>query len=177
MKDPLTPCSSVLQQSAVAVCYSSVLQQCAGQCKVRLVTIFSCVCVLIFVKVWAFKQVNTFQFQLQCQLYTIDNNLDFEKSSQIRERFPRSVIVPISMKSTYEGCLCALSTKKKSIPRAPFYPIHRAMCKFKSAPFWPLCQYKGGSTGSHESRLNELRVSVSAYYVAAIFCSSVKSAQ
>ena len=76
-------------------------------------------------------------------------------------------------------CLYAMSTKK-SFPRAPFYPKHSAMQLKRarhSGLFVSTELYKGGTvTGSHESRLNELRVSVSFYYVAAIFCSSVKFA-
>ena len=77
-------------------------------------------------------------------------------------------------------CLYAMSTKKVFSSRS-FLPQTQSYVQLKRARhsglFVSTELYKGGTvTGSHESRLNELRVSVSFYYVAAIFCSSVKFA-
>ena len=137
------------------------------------------------------------QLQFQRQLYTSTNHQIvvvvenvyfilrlckiFERIRQNRRKISLILNVFILRQSTYIQTLCTLIclyflSTKMSVPRPPFsYTHYTVLCNLERAiilaSLFGHTTLRRGSTGSHEQKVNELRVSFS---LAAIFCSSVQ---
>ena len=128
------------------------------------------------------------QLQFQRQLYTSTNHQIvvvvenvyfilrlckiFERIRQNRRKISLILNVFILRQSTYIQTLCTLIclyflSTKMSVPRPPFsYTHYTVLCNLERAIilaslFGHTTLRRGGSTGSHEQKVNELRVSLS----------------